>query len=761
MLLREAEARAEELDAKADALKGDLERALAELAASRQAADGLGDALAGASEVKADLDRAMADLATSRRDADALREAADGLRAEVARARVELDAARASELSVRDELAAARRDLEVAQARADALEASQAELERARGESESAAVAAAREQLAVADERVRRVQGELEALRTEAAYDAVKRDAAAAELAATAERELANAREALDAEVARGMETDGKLLKVSAEVASARAEVDSLAGALVGRDGEIAALRASEQATEAARAQVAEELQRARLALKDAEARAHEAAAKANAQAEAAVARATAAAQAKHDAAIKEAQAAMAAAVRAKETEVATYRDMYARETALRRAVHDELMELKGNIRVFARVRPVTASEAKLAGAAARDVAEYPPESGGRDLVVRKEDDGKARFEFDAVFSPASTQASVFATVAPLVVSFLDGVNVTLFAYGQTGSGKTYTMEGTPEDPGVNGRALQRAFELAAERQSTASYTFAASVLEVYNESVFDLLAPASGGGNGGNGGGGGEALEIRMHPETKQVFVPGLSQRAVATMAEVAEVMRTAHANRSTGKTNMNEHSSRSHLVFTLSAQCKPLTTTTTTTTTSALTLIDLAGSERLDKSHATGDRLKEAQAINKSLSALGDVIQALGERGKAGGHIPFRNSKLTYLLQDQLSGSAKVGFFVNASPVEWNVQETLCSLRFAERCRKTELGSTQGDKAEAQKLRRAVDDLQQQLQASRLAAADPLGAKPAATTTPVRSTTASPAKQPASAPARGTPGV
>jgi len=756
VLLREAEARAEELDGKADALKGDLERALAELAASKQAADGFRDEQASA--LKAELDRALADLSASRRDADALREAVGDLRAELASARAELDATRASEQSARNELADAQRALEAAQARTDALQAShRAELERARGESEAAAMAAAREQVAAADERVRRVQGELEALRTEAAYDAVKRDAAAAELATraeVAERELAQAREALDAEVARGLETDGKLLKLSAEAASARGEVDLLAGALVGREGEIAALRASEQATEAARAHVAEELQRARAALKDAETRANEAAAKANAQAEAAAARATAAAQARHDAAMKEAQAAQAAAMRAKEAEVASFRDMYAKETAQRRAVHDELMELKGNIRVFARVRPVTASEAKLAGAAARDVAEYPPESGGRDLVVRKEDDAKARFEFDAVFGPASTQAGVFATVAPLVVSFLDGVNVTLFAYGQTGSGKTYTMEGSPEDPGVNGRALQRAFELAAERQSTATYSFAASVLEVYNESVFDLLAPDSGGE---------AALDIRMHPETKQVFVPGLSQRPVATMAEVAEVMRTAHANRSTGKTNMNEHSSRSHLVFTLTAQCKPLSAAATTT--SALTLIDLAGSERLDKSHATGDRLKEAQAINKSLSALGDVIQALGERGKAGGHIPFRNSKLTYLLQDQLSGNAKVGFFVNASPVEWNVQETLCSLRFAERCRKTELGSAQGDKAEAQKLRRAVEDLQQQLQASRASAAaanaaDPLGAKPAAAT-PARSTTTSPAKQPASAPARGTPGV
>jgi hypothetical protein len=175
------------------------------------------------------------------------------------------------------------------------------------------------------------------------------------------------------------------------------------------------------------------------------------------------------------------------------------------------------------------------------------------------------------------------------------------------------------------------------------------------------------------------------QALDIRLHPDTKQVFVQGLSRRGVASMEDVDTAMRTAQANRSVGKTNMNEHSSRSHLVLTLTAAGKDLVTGAAST--GNLTLIDLAGSERLAKSDASGDRLKEAQAINKSLSALGDVIQALGERGKTGGHIPFRNSKLTYLLQDQLSGNAKVGFFVNVSPVEWNVQETLCSLKVGRR--------------------------------------------------------------------------
>ncbi|KAF5842158.1 P-loop containing nucleoside triphosphate hydrolase protein [Dunaliella salina] len=166
-------------------------------------------------------------------------------------------------------------------------------------------------------------------------------------------------------------------------------------------------------------------------------------------------------------------------------------------------------------------------------------------------------------------------------------------------------------------------------------------------------------------------------------------MYVPGQTMEAVREVKEVAEVMQKAKKNRSTFATNMNEHSSRSHLVLSLfvTAHSK----SGGTKMRGKLHLIDLAGSERVGRSGAQGDRLKEAQNINKSLSALGDVIQALQHRS---GHIPFRNSKLTRLLEDSLGASSKCVLVVNVSPAAENVPETKCSLEFASRARKVDLG-------------------------------------------------------------------
>lgn len=399
--------------------------------------------------------------------------------------------------------------------------------------------------------------------------------------------------------------------------------------------------------------------------------------------------------------------------------ETAEFKDLYTKETQLRRQVHDELMDMKGNIRVFARVRPVLPDEKKMAeersGAGGSEiVTEFPSESGGRDIVVRREgsrEGSDAKFEFDKVFDPQSAQEQVFETVAPLIVSVMDGVNVTLFAYGQTGSGKTFTMEGTRENPGVNIRALQRVFEIAHERAATYQYTFTVSVLEVYLETILDLLGDVEARDAR-------EKLDIRQNPDTKQVFVQGLVKKPVSNMSEVQEILQLASKNRTVGAHNMNEHSSRSHLVFTLTAVATSLVKKEKLE--GNLNLIDLAGSERVGKTDAQGDRLKEAQSINKSLSALGDVINALSLKNS---HIPFRNSKLTYLLQDQLQGNAKVGFFANVSPTAFNSGETMCTLNFANRCRKTELGRAKknvvggGNEQLAQenaKLKRQLEELQ-----------------------------------------------
>lgn len=242
-------------------------------------------------------------------------------------------------------------------------------------------------------------------------------------------------------------------------------------------------------------------------------------------------------------------------------------------------------------------------------------------------------------------------------------------------------------MEGSENDRGVNFRALQELFRIRDDRVAAGDFacSMKLSILEVYNETIVDLLdtagaAPAKG-------------LDVRL--SKSGVYVDSLIEVEVFTESDVVDLMRLGHSHRSVGAHDVNERSSRSHLVLSLQ-----LETTATATLgraesrrrSSKLHLIDLAGSERVSKTAASGQRLKEAQNINRSLSALGDVIAALGAGSK---HVPYRNSKLTFLLQDSLSGSSKVLMFVNVSPVQWNAWETLCSLNFAARCRSVALGA------------------------------------------------------------------
>ncbi|KAJ9531363.1 hypothetical protein QJQ45_006812 [Haematococcus lacustris] len=215
---------------------------------------------------------------------------------------------------------------------------------------------------------------------------------------------------------------------------------------------------------------------------------------------------------------------------------------------------------------------------------------------------------------------------------------------------------------------------------LAEERAEDLKYKFSASVLEIYNEQIYDLLA----GGRDQDG----DKLDVKQAPDGS-MYVPGCKVEDVASLTDVAAVMRRGKQNRSTFATNMNEHSSRSHLV--LSVQVTATAVAGGSTMRGKLHLIDLAGSERIGRTGAQGDRLKEAQNINKSLSALGDVIQALQQRHS---HIPYRNSKLTRLLEDSLGSSSKCLMVVNVSPALENVAETKCSLEFASRARKVELG-------------------------------------------------------------------
>ncbi|ELW66203.1 Kinesin-like protein KIFC3 [Tupaia chinensis] len=347
----------------------------------------------------------------------------------------------------------------------------------------------------------------------------------------------------------------------------------------------------------------------------------------------------------------------------------------YRRELQLRKKCHNELVRLKGNIRVIARVRPVTKEDGE--GPEATNAVTFDPDD---DSIIHLLHKGKpVSFELDKVFSPRASQQDVFQEVQALITSCIDGFNVCIFAYGQTGAGKTYTMEGTPENPGINQRALQLLFSEVQEKASDWQYTITVSAAEIYNEVLRDLLGKEPQ-----------EKLEIRLCPDgSGQLYVPGLTEFQVQSVDDINKVFEFGHTNRTTEFTNLNEHSSRSHALLIVTVH--GVDCSTGLRTTGKLNLVDLAGSERVGKSGAEGSRLREAQHINKSLSALGDVIAALRSRQ---GHVPFRNSKLTYLLQDSLSGDSKTLMVVQVSPVEKNASETLYSLKFAERVRSVELG-------------------------------------------------------------------
>ncbi|KAK0048052.1 kinesin-like protein KIFC3 [Biomphalaria pfeifferi] len=345
--------------------------------------------------------------------------------------------------------------------------------------------------------------------------------------------------------------------------------------------------------------------------------------------------------------------------------------DKYLREMKLRKKLHNELVDLKGNIRVFCRIRP----SIKEDGTEENDIVVSVDSND--DTLVAVNNNGKTQmFDVDKAFSMNSSQTQVFEEVSSLVRSVIDGYNVCIFAYGQTGSGKTFTMEGLQSDPGINQRALQLLFE--ETKSSEWQYEITASVMEIYNETMRDLLNVDTT-----------NKLEIRMKPEGG-LYVPGLENVTVTCLSDVNKLFDIGRRNRVTASTNMNEHSSRSHCL--LRVTVTGLNATTGSKSLGYLNLVDLAGSERVSKSMAEGARLKEAQSINKSLACLGDVIHALRNKH---GHVPYRNSKLTYLLQDSLGGDSKTLMIVQVSPVEKNVSETVCTLTFGQRVRNIELGT------------------------------------------------------------------
>ncbi|GLE05257.1 hypothetical protein PINS_up014257 [Pythium insidiosum] len=415
----------------------------------------------------------------------------------------------------------------------------------------------------------------------------------------------------------------------------------------------------------------------------------------------------------------------------------------YIAERTRNASLLSRLQTVCGNIQVFCRVRPVIAEEVETFTAkgislavsvvnqsdiAALDVrpervfgdSNQPPDANTGDLmgVSNVNADWKV-FTFDRVIGPSETQVDVFREVEPIAQSVVEGFKACIFAYGQTGSGKTFTMEGHESDPGLNYRVVQHIFQSIVLRGAIydpnqagedevmqddvsldnspqfgpsssntvdLSYHIEVGVLEIYNETLRDLVDPENSA-----------SLDIRQDPMTGDICVPHLTMKTVVSPEDTIAVLRHAQSNRVTGKTDVHAHSSRSHSVIVLQISTKTSTGSRESEglldsyVSGKLYLVDLAGSERVKKSNVSGAMLREAAHINKSLSALADVMEALDKKHQ---HVPYRNSKLTYLLQDVLNSSCKTVMIVNVGPTLQSANETFRSLQFAERVRNIVVG-------------------------------------------------------------------
>ncbi|KAG2306772.1 hypothetical protein Bca4012_084258 [Brassica carinata] len=325
-----------------------------------------------------------------------------------------------------------------------------------------------------------------------------------------------------------------------------------------------------------------------------------------------------------------------------------------------------------------------------------------PPSKGEEEEMIVKKISSDAltisehTFTFDSIADPESTQDEIFQLVgAPLVENCLAGFNSSVFAYGQTGSGKTYTMWGpanglleehlSGDQRGLTPRVFELLFDRISEEQvkhadRQLSYQCRCSFLEIYNEQITDLLDPSQ------------KNLMIREDVKSG-VYVESLTEGYVRNLKDLSQLLIKGLANRRTGATSVNAESSRSHCVFTciVESHCKNAADGLSSFKTSRINLVDLAGSERQKSTGAAGERLKEAGNINRSLSQLGNLINILAEISQTGKprHIPYRDSRLTFLLQESLGGNAKLAMVCAVSPSQSCRSETFSTLRFAQRAK------------------------------------------------------------------------
>ncbi|GLE01271.1 hypothetical protein PINS_up010101 [Pythium insidiosum] len=352
------------------------------------------------------------------------------------------------------------------------------------------------------------------------------------------------------------------------------------------------------------------------------------------------------------------------------------------------------------NVKVAVRCRPMNSRETQLGAQSIVQVVD------GRTVLIRNplaEDNASAtstgvesprggadassssaavkQFTFDFAYASDATQQRVYDDVArPIVDQALQGYNGTIFAYGQTGSGKTHTMMGSGDDEGIVPRMNSDLFARLADVTSDTKYLVTVSFLEIYNEVIKDLLHPSD------------KLLKIREHPDLG-IYVEQLAELVVKEPADVSRLLAQGNKVRQVAATQMNERSSRSHSCFTLKIASKTRQSLgdgveKETAMSAKINLVDLAGSERASKTGATGDRLKEGAAINKSLSALGNVITMLAD-SKRKAHVPYRDSKLTRLLQESLGGNSLTVMVAAISPADDNYDESLGTLQYANRAK------------------------------------------------------------------------
>ncbi|MCJ1356993.1 MAG: Kinesin heavy chain [Icmadophila ericetorum] len=341
------------------------------------------------------------------------------------------------------------------------------------------------------------------------------------------------------------------------------------------------------------------------------------------------------------------------------------------------RSGHDNVAEENLNIQVIieksdfvARFRPPNKAEIASGG---ETIVQFDTE----DTCTINSKEATGAFTFDRVFDTQSRQSDVFDfSIRSTVDDILNGYNGTVFAYGQTGAGKSYTMMGADIDDdvtkGIIPRIVEQIFASILASPGNIEYTVRVSYMEIYMEKIKDLLQPQND--------------NLPVHEEkSRGVYVKGLLEIYVSSVQEVYEVMRRGGVARATAATNMNQESSRSHSIFVITITQKNVETGSAKS--GQLFLVDLAGSEKVGKTGASGQTLEEAKKINKSLSALGMVINSLTD-GKST-HIPYRDSKLTRILQESLGGNSRTTLIINCSPSSYNDAETLGTLRFGVRAK------------------------------------------------------------------------